>query len=226
MARLDLHLVVTVFDSRKYSAVEEVFTKFPVSVGRAGGNNLRLDARSVSRQHGAFTYEPGSLLGYMDMDSRYGTHVDGVRIEPRTVVRLRDSTILSIGPYQLSFHLRRGCPRPQVTVPVTVPLLGPPEVSLWKESLARSEAIRRVRADHGPSDLLRRAAEVIEVLAESIVLFRRDIAMGRSFLRSTAAPDEVAAYLLSPANGERALRELRDVLTELFMTSPPREVRS
>jgi hypothetical protein len=145
--------------------------------------------------------------------------VDGVRIEAGEPISLRDCNIVEISHYQLTFHLQHGRPRAdrRITAPLPV-LAGPPGVSLWKATLARSEAIRLVRAEHGPSDLLRRAAEVIELLAEMLVLFRGSTSIGRSMLWSSKAPDEITAYLLSPAGGERALRELRDMLTELLMT--------
>jgi pSer/pThr/pTyr-binding forkhead associated (FHA) protein len=153
----------------------------------------------------------------MDLGSTHGTCVDGIKIEAMELVSLRDCNTIEIGPYQLTFHLQRGRPRAdrRVTSPVAVPV-GPPAVSLWKTTLARSEAIRRVRSEHGPSDLLRRAAEVIELVAEMIVLFRRPATGSRSMLRSSKT-DEIAAYLLSPSGGEHALRELRDMLTELFI---------
>lgn len=68
-----------------------------------------------------------------------------------------------------------------------------------------------------------RPRKVVELLAEMVVLFRLPTTDQRSILRSSRAPDEIAAYLLSPAGGERALRELRDVLTELFMRPQPPE---
>jgi len=220
MAREGLHLVITAFDIRQLRAVDEVFARFPVRIGRGSGNDVRLTARSVSRHHGVFTYQPGSMLQYTDLGSRHGTCVDGIRIEPMEPVSLRDCNIIEISHYQLTFRLQHG--RPRADRPITAPLpvlSGPPEVSLWKATLARSEAIRLVRAEHGPSDLLRRAAEVIELLAEMLVLFRRSTSSGRSMLWSSRAPDEITAYLLSPAGGERALRELRDMLTDLFMAT-------
>lgn len=219
MTRAALHLVVTVFDVRLLAAVDEVFTQFPVRIGRGSDNDVRLAARSVSRHHGVFTHQPGSLLQYTDLGSMDGTCVDGIKIEPREPVSLRDSNIIEISHYQLTFRLQRGRPRAdrRITMPVPVSVVGPPAVSLWKTTLARSEAIQLVRAEHGPTDLLRRAAEVIELLAEMLVLFRRPGAGRPSMLRSSRAPDEITAYLLSPSGGERALRELRDMLTELFM---------
>jgi predicted component of type VI protein secretion system len=223
MARSALHLVVSVFDFRIGAAVEEVFTRFPVSVGRGSDNDLQLAAPSVSRRQGLFGHQAGSPLTYMDLGSANGTFVDGIQIEPMEPIPLRDSSVIAFGPYQLTFHLRHGRPREdrRATGPISVAPIGPAEVSLWKASLARSEAIRRIRAEHGPSDLLRRAAEVIELLAEMLVLFRPPATDQKSILRSSRAPDEIAAYLLSPAGGRHALRELRDVLTELFMVPQP-----
>jgi FHA domain len=227
MKRPPLHLVVAVCDLRALTTVEEVFTRFPVSVGRGGGNALRLDARAVSRHHGAFAHHQGAILQYMDLHSRNGTFIDGIQVEPDVLIPIRDSNVITINPYQLTFHLRHGRPRADrhVRTPIALAPVGPREVSLWKETLARSQAMRRVRGEHGPSDLLRRAAEVIELVAEVIVLFRRPKPGQRSVLRSSRAPDEIVAYLMSPAGGERSLRDLRDLLTELFTQPPPSGAR-
>jgi hypothetical protein len=223
MAPPGIDLVITIFDVRLLTVVEEVLGAFPVRVGRGLGNEVHLPARSVSRNHGIFTYEPGSLLRYMDLGSTHGTSVDGIKIEPLELVSLRDSNTIEVGPYQLTFHLRRGRPVTdrRTTGPVSVAAAGPPTVSLWKASLAGSEAVQRVRAEHGPSELLRRAAEVIELVAEMIVLCRGEGRRRASPLRSATAPDEIVAYLLSPRDGDRALRELRDLLMDLFSAPPP-----
>jgi predicted component of type VI protein secretion system len=220
MARADLHLVITVFDVRFLTAVEEVSTRFPVRVGRGSGNDVRLTAGTVSRDHGIFSLEPGSMLQYMDLGSTHGTYVDGIKIEPMELVSLRDSSTIEIGPYQLTFHLRHGPPRTdrRPTAPTAL-TVGPPSVSLWKDTLAASEAMRRLRVEHTPTELLRHAAEVIELMAEVIVLFRRPPHDGATVLRSSRAPDQIVAHLLSPSGRHRSLRELRDVLTDLFMAS-------
>jgi len=86
-----------------------------------------------------------------------------------------------------------------------------------EDDVCAQRATQRVRAEHGPTDLLRRAAQVVELLAEMLVLFRRPTTSRPSMLWSSRAPDEITAYLLSPASGDRAMRELRDMLTDLFM---------
>ena len=220
------HLVVSVSDLRALTTVEEVFTRFPVSVGRGRGNALRLDARAVSRHHGAFAYHQGAILQYMDLHSRNGTFIDGIQVDPDVLIPIRDSNVITISPYQLTFHLRNGRPRADrhVTLPIALAPDGPRAVSLWKETLARGQAMLGVRREYGPSDLLRRAAEVIEVVAEVVVLFRRPKGGQLSVLRSSR-PDEIVAYLMSPASGERSLRDLRNLLTELFTHSPPSGAR-
>ena len=222
MKRIVLELVITVRDRRTDDQSERVFTRFPISVGRGIGNDLRLDVRTVSRQHGLFTRERGSLLQYMDLHSENGTFLDGVRIEPHVLVPLRDSNVLTLKPYQITFHLQHGRPRRDrhETAPLPLSQGGPPNVSLWKETLAQSKAMRLVRGQHSPTDLLCRSAEVIELLAEMIVLCRPPRSNDHSPLRSTKAPDELTAYLISPTSGQRALRELRDLLTEMFGEPP------
>jgi hypothetical protein len=228
MNRAGLHLVLTVCDQRTGDRVEKVFTHFPVRVGRGAGNDLRLKARSVSRQHGVFAHQRGALLQYMDLQSENGTFLDGIRIEPQILVRLRDSDVLLINPYRLTFYFRQGRPRPDRHVTEALPPLsaGPPSISLWKDTLARSEAVRLIRGRHSPSDLLRQAAEAIEVLAETIVLFRRPRPRDPSILRASKAPDEITAYLMSPSGGGQSLRELRDLLLEMFSQPPSSGARS
>jgi hypothetical protein len=220
MKRVSPYFVVALHDLRTLTTVEQTFTQFPVSIGRGGGNRLRLDARAVSRRHGVFAHREGSLVEYMDLGSKNGSFVDGIQIDANVPVPLRDSNVVTVNPFQITFHVLHGRPRAdrRVTAPIELPPVGPPEVSLWKATLARSEAMRRVRSEHGPSDLLRRAAEVIELVAEMIVLFRPPRRSGGSVLRSSTAPDEIAAFLLSPASGARALHDLRDLLAELFTT--------
>jgi hypothetical protein len=217
MARNPLQLVVTIHDRRTGSVMEKVLTRFPVSIGRGDANSIDLPAKTVSRHHGVFIHKDGSLLQYVDLGSRHGTAIEGILIEPTELVPLRDSDVITIAPYAITFHLRQGRPRPHrgVTAPISL-TVGPPAVTLWKETLAGSAAIRRLRAEHSPSDLLRRAAEALELIAEMIVLFRRPSAGEPSVLRSSRAPDQIVAHLLSPSTGVRALRELRDVLTELI----------
>jgi pSer/pThr/pTyr-binding forkhead associated (FHA) protein len=133
MKRASLHLVVAVYDLRTLTTVEQVFTRFPVSVGRGGGSALRLDARAVSRQHGAFALYRGSVLQYMDLHSKNGTFIDGIQVEPEALTPIRDSNIITINPYQLTFHLRHGRPRADrhVTTPIALAAVGPGEVRLF-----------------------------------------------------------------------------------------------
>ena len=74
------------------------------TIGRRDSNGLRLDAGSVSRIHGAFLFGRG-LLQYVDTGSRNGTFVDGVLIEPNRPVDIRDSSVITVGPFQIIVHL-------------------------------------------------------------------------------------------------------------------------
>jgi hypothetical protein len=76
-----LQLTAIVRDTQTATMVAQSFMRSPVLVGRQFGNQLRLDARIVSRRHGAFLFSKDGLQ-YVDYASANGSYVDGVRVEP------------------------------------------------------------------------------------------------------------------------------------------------
>ena len=74
-----LQLTTIVRDVQAATMIAQSFTRSPVLVGRQYGNQLRLDARIVSRRHGAFLFSKDGLQ-YIDYNSANGSFIDGIRI--------------------------------------------------------------------------------------------------------------------------------------------------
>ncbi|PJF31420.1 MAG: hypothetical protein CUN51_03555 [Candidatus Thermofonsia Clade 1 bacterium] len=73
-----------------------------VAIGRSTGNDITLDATSVSRYHITISYENGQVV-LRDKDSGNGTYVDGERIKPEEPVILRGGEEIQIGDLRLIF---------------------------------------------------------------------------------------------------------------------------
>jgi pSer/pThr/pTyr-binding forkhead associated (FHA) protein len=217
-----LQLSAVVRDVRTTTMTVQPFLRSPVTIGRRESNALRLDAGSVSRIHGAFLFGRG-LLQYIDTGSRNGTFVDGVMIEPNCPVDIRDSSVITVGPFQIIVHLelidlRRRPSDPEEVTSTVTPAPGPeiPSVSLWKDSLRAGPQFQRLLARHGQTDVLRRAAEVVEVVSELVLKFRGAPALSGSPLDAADGADEIVAYLLDPDDPGGRMEELRTLLTELL----------
>ncbi|MFQ3534638.1 MAG: FHA domain-containing protein [Aggregatilineales bacterium] len=73
-----------------------------VAIGRSSGNDIALDATSVSRYHITISHENGQVV-LRDKDSGNGTYVDGKRIKPEEPVILRGGEEIQIGDLRLIF---------------------------------------------------------------------------------------------------------------------------
>jgi pSer/pThr/pTyr-binding forkhead associated (FHA) protein len=214
--RLPLQLVVSVRDLRSRTTVEHVFSRFPVRIGRGADSDIRLDSSGVSRQHGMFRRRAGSPVRYVDLHSTNGSFIDGRRIEPGKPVSLRDSNVIRIGPCQVTFYVRSAALTDDLTSTLVHKSPGPPPISLGGDVLVVGDSLGVVRSRYSTADLWTHALEVMEVLAEMIVLYRRPSSGTQSPLRAAIAPDEIVAYLAAPEERRLRLRELRNVLTDLF----------
>jgi hypothetical protein len=214
--RHPLQLVVSVRDLRSQTTVEHIFNRFPVRVGRGTDSDLRLDASGVSRRHGLFRHRTGSPVRYVDLHSTNGSFVDDQRAEPGKPVSLRDSNVIRIGPCRLTFHVRRNPLQGDLANTLIQRSPGPPPISLGGDVLVVSEAVGVARSRYNVGDLWTHALEVLEVLAEMIVLYRPPASVARSPLLASTAPDEIVAYLAAPEDKRRRLHELRHVLTDMF----------
>ncbi|MFN8611502.1 MAG: serine/threonine-protein kinase [Vulcanimicrobiota bacterium] len=67
-----------------------------VTLGRAPGNQIVLEAVAVSRQHGALVVKDGNLMVW-DNSARNGTFVDGNKIEPQKWVLVPAGSRLQLG---------------------------------------------------------------------------------------------------------------------------------
>ncbi|HXU02472.1 MAG TPA: FHA domain-containing protein [Polyangia bacterium] len=209
-----LQLTTIIRDVQTATMTAQTFTRAPVRVGRQYGNQLRLDARIVSRRHGAFLFSKDGLR-YIDYHSANGTAVDGVRIEPNRAVDIRDSSVITIAPYQIVVHLDlvelgRVANDPDASTPVTI-----------FEGVA---AVRRSVSPRDAIEIARRATAVIEILAERLLAAGSRRAATSSPLRLATSPDEMVALLLDPADADQRAAELRALLAELLrprLTSIP-----
>jgi pSer/pThr/pTyr-binding forkhead associated (FHA) protein len=220
-----LQLTAIVRDIQTATMTAQSFTRSPVLVGRQFGNQLRLDARIVSRRQGAFLFSKDGLQ-YIDYNSANGSFVDGIRIEANRAVDIRDSSVITIAPFQLVAHIdlvdtHRLSNDPNASTPA-VALLRPqpktPEVRSWQHILGNSAAVRRSTSLRESLEQGQRATRIVQVLAERLLAAGSRTATTLSPLRLAATPDEMLALLLDAGAGDERLAELRELLTELFRT--------
>lgn len=88
------------------------------TIGRGAENSLRVRHPLVSRQHAEIRGTPAQCQ-VVDLDSTYGTMVNGQRIAANTVVALANGDVIDIGPYRLTFEEKeieviKATPAPEV----------------------------------------------------------------------------------------------------------------
>lgn len=76
----------------------------PMLIGRIDHCHIKLAADSVSRHHARMGYD-GSRWRVADLDSRWGTFVNGVRIASQREVPLGEGDLLCISPWTFRFSL-------------------------------------------------------------------------------------------------------------------------
>lgn len=74
-----------------------------VAVGRSSGNDVALDAASVSRYHVTLSRENGQIV-LRDLDSVNGTYVDGKRIQANEPILLRGGEEILVGDLLLVYQ--------------------------------------------------------------------------------------------------------------------------
>lgn len=79
---------------------EVELTGLPVSVGRSRANTVVLEHPTVSRTHCLFDLDPFGKVTIKDLQSRYGTIVNGTRIND--VVTLSPGDVVRIGEWSAS----------------------------------------------------------------------------------------------------------------------------
>jgi len=207
-----LQLTTIVRDLQHGTMTAHTFTRSPVLVGRQFGNQLRLDARIVSRRHGAFLFSKDGLQ-YIDYASANGSVVDGVPVPPNRPIDVRNSSVVTIVPFQIVAHLDLVDP---------LRLANDPDVATRVEVGGAGDPAARPSSPPDPSDpsdpgeRVRRATRVIAVMAERLLAAGSRSAKVLSSLRLATSPDEMVALLLAPSSGEERTDELRELLDELL----------
>ena len=226
-----LQLTAIVRDVQTATMIAQSFTRSPVLVGRQYGNQLRLDARIVSRRHGAFLFSKDGLQ-YIDYNSANGSYIDGIRIGPNRPIDIRGSSVITLAPFQIVAHIdlvdtRRLSNDPNASTPMLA-LLHPrpvmPELRSWQHVLDNSAAVHRARSAREASELLQRATRALDIVAERMLAAGSRAAAMPSPLRLAATVEEMVALLLDPAGGDQRFAELRELLAELLrprLTSVP-----
>jgi len=209
-----LQLTTIVRDAQSATMTAQTFTRSPVFVGRQSGNQLRLDARTVSRRHGALLFSKDGLQ-YIDYASANGSYVDGVRVAPNRATDVRASSVITIVPFQIVAQLNLVDVR-------RLPL--DPNASTPVETVGSDYGPLRSVQPREPADRAARATRVLGVVAEQLLAAGSRTARALSPLRLAASSDEMVALLLDPAAGDQRFDELRELLGELLrvpLTSVP-----
>ena len=160
-----LQLTAIVRDAQTATMTAQSFTRSPVRVGRQHGNQLRLDARIVSRHHGAFLFSNHGLQ-FIDYGSANGSYVDGVRVAPNRPIAVRNSSVITIVPFQIVAHvdlveLRRLSNDPNASTPAVASDPRPaPAASRSLESVLDDSPAMRCRGTTRASNALWRRARV------------------------------------------------------------------
>lgn len=216
-----LQLTTIIRDAQTATMVAQSFTRSPVLVGRQYGNQLRLDARIVSRRHGAFLFSKDGLQ-YIDYASANGSYVDGVRVEPNRPIDIRASSVITIVPFQIVAHIdlvepRRLANDPNASTPVVARQRPTqPPVQSWAGDVDDNAALRRLGPSRESNELWRRARDVMDIVADGMIAAGSRTAQTLSPLRLAATREEMVALLLDPAGGGQRLEELRELLSELL----------
>jgi len=212
MKRFQLTTIIR--DLQTGTMTAQSFTRAPVFVGREYGNQLRLDARTVSRRHGVFLLAKDGLQ-YIDHASANGSYVDGVRVVPHRPTDIRKASVVTILPFQIVARL---------DLVDTQRLSSNPNASTPVERIGGSTAERRPVSSREFSERAQRATRVLGVVAEQLLAAGSRTAQTLSPLRLASSSDEIVALLLDPAAGDQRFDELRELLGELLrvrLTSVP-----
>jgi hypothetical protein len=216
-------LTAIVKDLRTSTMTAHRFLRSPVLVGRQDNNALKLDARLVSRHHGAFVFSGGGLR-YVDLHSANGSFVDGELIHPDVPIEIRSSSVITIVPFQIVVHadlVERDHLPSDPDAPTSITLMpsqpGASASGRWADDSApSSDVVRQLLLRHGPIAILRHATRALTVVAERMLAAGSRAAMALTPLRLATSPDEIVALLVDPHGADERLTELRELLDELF----------
>ena len=216
-------LTAIVKDLRTSTVTAQRFLRSPVMVGRQDNNALKLDARLVSRHHGAFVFSGGGLR-YVDLHSANGSFVDGELIRADLPTEIRSSTVITIVPFQIVVHtdlVERDHLPSDPDAPTSIGLVptqpGASVFGRWADDGApSSDVVHQLLVRHGPIAILRHATRALTVVAERMLAAGSRAAMVLTPLRLATSPDDIVALLVDPHGADQRLIELRELLDELF----------
>src|SRR6188768_4196896 len=216
-------LTAIVKDLRTSTVTAQRFLRSPVMVGRQDNNALKLDARLVSRHHGAFVFSGGGLR-YVDLHSANGSFIDGEMIDADIPGEIRSSSVITIVPFQIVVHadlVERDHLPSDPDAPTSVALMpaqpGAAVFGRWTDdSAAHSDVVHQLMVRHGPIAILRHATRALTVVAERMLAAGSRAAMVLTPLRLATSPDDIVALLVDPHGADQRLIELRELLDELF----------
>jgi pSer/pThr/pTyr-binding forkhead associated (FHA) protein len=214
-------LIATVRDPMNSIKVEQAFLRSPVTVGRAEDNALRLDSRIVSRHHGAFFFGQGGLH-YVDVGSANGSFVDGRSVVANGLVEIGNSTVLTIGPFQISVDLRLvnlprfpSDPRARTSIDLNPSAARSPAADPGAGNASIDERLLDAIRERGPIGALRQALRVADVVAALLVAFRSGNEAA-SPVESAKDSSAIVRYLMEDGATEDRIGELRGVLAGLL----------
>jgi len=170
-------------------------TREAVTVGRARGCDICLDAPDVSSLHCLITRR-GTSLHVRDCGSRSGTHLNGNVI--RDANPLRDSDILQVGPFSFRVHLPTALPGAR---PSREQRIENSRRNLARLALAQRRRLRQLRTG---------------ALAQELEQRQADLDRQAAALRDRARDYDQRFERLDQA--ERELRRDRDAMVEEDLT--------
>lgn len=207
-----LHL--TIVDTRTGARRDETFHRLPVRLGRHNLNDCLVDASEASRFHALIRVAPdGGGLELVDLGSRNGTTVEGVRLHADDPVRLRfGEDAFRIGA--LRFDVRAA-----PAIEYLRPSLAPPRDDLDPHRAALLVLRRlaelyvpqakRLQTTHEVLAFGSRLRDALDGLATHYALAPRPFPM--------TPPLRVVQSLLDPKHAQRALAELDDDLADAHL---------
>ncbi|MBE3559611.1 MAG: FHA domain-containing protein [Ktedonobacteraceae bacterium] len=97
--------------SRYLNAPREIkIERETTTIGRAGTSDVLLDQDPLTSRHQALLKREGSTFLLYDQGSAYGTLLNGEKLTAGSAYSLHDGDHITIGAYELTFHLNRRQP--------------------------------------------------------------------------------------------------------------------
>lgn len=205
-----LRLATRITDLRTRTIVVRYFYSSPVTVGHDPASELWLDSKQVANRQGTLEFETGSLR-YVEFGSASGPAVEGANPAVNVLSAVQQLTAIRIGPFEITAHME------EMNVPKTGDSSvdarpadrGMAQIAALLATRPDAEAVRWVVSQWPPSQLLARALDVLDILADIVVEYRPELLTAkRTPLKGSRTAGEVIAFLLDPGGGDESLQEL------------------